>query len=262
MASRTVGVDLASQPENTAVCVIDWGPESAHVTALECGRFDGQILDDATLLGLMLDADKVAIDAPFGWPEPFTRAISSPSGTWPLQPDESRAALALRTTDRLVRDRTGKTPLSVTTDRIAYCAMRCQALLSALASPRDGSGQAVEAYPDATLRSWLPELFNGKAQSYKTKASMPARQRRGVLLGELMQELGDNFIITDAQCLDIAQSDDHLDALVCALVARAAAIKLTVLPATEEHRNLAQIEGWIHLPEPGSLPTLINLPPN
>jgi Protein of unknown function (DUF429) len=253
----TVGVDLASQPQNTAVCVINWGQESAIVTALASGWFGGKALDDATLLSIMEDADKVAVDAPFGWPEPFIRAISSEPGQWPLHPDERRAPLERRTTDILVHDRTGKTPLSVTTDRIAYCAMRCASMLGVLDSPRDGSGRVVEAYPDAALRCWLPTLFTGSIQSYKTKNNVLARERRELLLTALLEELGDGFAVTEAQRSAIANSDDCLDALVCALVARAAAANRTILPETQEHQALARIEGWIHLPEPNSLRSLV-----
>ncbi|MHA7663718.1 DUF429 domain-containing protein [Mycolicibacterium sp. HS_4_1] len=258
MNSRTVGIDLASQPSNTAVCIIEWRPGSAEGTTLACGSLDGRKFNDVALLALMQDADKVGIDAPFGWPMPFIEAISHPPGAWPLPPDAARAMLERRTTDRLVYASTGKTPLSVTTDRIAYCAMRCAALLSALGSPRDGSGLAVEAYPDAALRTWLPELFTGVSQSYKSKVSAPAQDRREALLRGLLDGLGESFTISDIHRDQVARSDDRLDALVCALVARAAATNQTVLPGTEDHRELARIEGWIHLPEANSLRSLVN----
>lgn len=256
----TAGVDLASQPQNTAVCVINWGQGYAEVAGLSSGYFYGELLNDATLLEIMKTVDKVAVDAPFGWPEPFARAINSEPGKWPLHPDQPRAPLERRTTDVLVWERTRKTPLSVTTDRIAYCAMRCAALLGVLGTPRDGSGRAVEAYPDAALRCWLPTLFTGVTQSYKTKNNPLARARREVLLTALVEQLGDGFHITGAQRTAIAYSDDCLDAFVCALLARAAALNRTVLPSTPQHRALAEIEGWIHLPEPGSLTQLVKGP--
>jgi hypothetical protein len=49
----TVGVDLASQPADTAVCVINWSQESAVVSTLASGSFGGRELDDATLLSIM-----------------------------------------------------------------------------------------------------------------------------------------------------------------------------------------------------------------
>jgi len=226
----TVGVDLASRPENTAVCLIDWSDRSADVRALARGTFGGRKLDDNTLLSILEKADKAAIDAPFGWPEPFIRALNSKPGEWPFALDEPRAPLERRTSDVLVYRRTGKPPLSVTTDRIAYCAMRCATILGSLNSARDGSGAVVEAYPDAALRCWLPTLFSGIRQSYKTKNNVDARQRREALLAALLDELGDAFRITDHQRFDIAYSDDCLDALACVLVACAAAKNYTVLP--------------------------------
>jgi hypothetical protein len=257
----TVGIDLASQPEKTAVCVINWGNGSAEVTALSRGTFHGRALDDLALLEIADTADKTAIDAPFGWPQPFIQAISSEPGRWPLDPGQPRAPLERRTTDILVRQWTGKTPLSVTTDRIAYCAMRCAAILGALNSPRDGSGPIVEAYPDAALRCWLPNLFVGSIQSYKGDSDL-AYKRRELLGDALFQELGSSFHISEAQRGAIANSDDCLDALACALVARAAATKSTVLPDTPEHETLARIEGWIHLPEPNSLQRLVTAQPD
>lgn len=249
----TVGVDLASQPKDTAVCIINWRQGAAEVCALSCGHLAGQVLEDDVLVAMMEDADKVAIDAPFGWPEPFIRAISARPGDWPLAPGEPRVALERRTTDFFVRDRTGKTPLSVSTDRIAYCAMRCAAILEAVGSTRDGSGLAVEAYPDVALRCWLPTLFAGSLQSYKTKNNFEARRRREEFLAALLDELGDALLITEQQRVNISYSDDCLDALVCALVARAAAKQLTVLPETPEQQTLALVEGWIHMPRPSSL---------
>jgi Protein of unknown function (DUF429) len=127
-----------------------------------------------------------------------------------------RAPLERRTTDVLVYRRTGKPPLSVTTDRIAYCATRCASILGALKSAKDGSGAIVEAYPDAALRCWLPELFTDTRQSYKTKNNIEARQRHEALLDALLDQLGDAFKITGGQRFDIAYSDDCLDALLCA----------------------------------------------
>ena len=47
-------------------------------------------------------------------------------------------------------------------------------------------------------------------------------------------------------------SDDALDAVLCALIARAAALGLTV-PPPDQDRERARAEGWIHLPRRGSL---------
>ncbi|WP_433185959.1 DUF429 domain-containing protein [Actinoallomurus sp. CA-150999] len=70
-----------------------------------------------------------------------------------------RRNLALRLTDRVVHDRTGLTPLSVSADRIGHAALRLAALLARLARAgrpvdRSGTGVVVEVYPAASLRLW------------------------------------------------------------------------------------------------------------
>src|SRR6185312_12819365 len=68
---RTLGIDLAAQPANTSACAIDWGPGTPVVSDLSSG------LDDTALLDAIDGADKVGIDAPFGWPDDFVRAVSA-----------------------------------------------------------------------------------------------------------------------------------------------------------------------------------------
>jgi hypothetical protein len=51
------------------------------------------------------------------------------------------------------------------------------------------------------------------------------------------------------------ESDDPLDAVLAALIARAAAVGLAKPPPAAD-LDLARQEGWIHLPLKGSLPHL------
>jgi hypothetical protein len=249
--STTLGIDLASQPENTAICTIEWAGGAAEVTTLLHGRRDRSSLDDPALRAQFgAGHAKVAIDAPLGWPEPFVRALVAHRelDRWPEAP---KATLERRCSDRFVIEQTGKRPLSVSTDRIAYCAMRCAVLLSGLDEPRDGSGLVVEAYPDAALRCWLAPSFEARpAPTYK---GADAQDRRAVLLAALLSLLGGAFSISQTFQDACVASDDCLDALLCALVARAAERGRTVWPKTDEQRRLAPIEGWIHLPTPDSL---------
>lgn len=70
----TVGIDISSRQSATGVCVLEGSPERARITLLsECG-FD----ESEQLLGITRDpaVEKVAIDTPFGWPEPFASAIT------------------------------------------------------------------------------------------------------------------------------------------------------------------------------------------
>ena len=75
----TLGVDLASQPKRTATCLVRWDRCSGRVEALSMGATDSDLHE------LFGGADKIGIDAPFGWPVPFTRAVAqySASTVWP-----------------------------------------------------------------------------------------------------------------------------------------------------------------------------------
>src|SRR4051812_1351140 len=76
---RTLGIDLAAQPKDTAYCVIEWVSQMALVTPPVLGA------TDAVLLGEMERAGWAGIDAPFGWPETFVQAVGQYSATaeWP-----------------------------------------------------------------------------------------------------------------------------------------------------------------------------------
>lgn len=247
---RTLGIDLAAQPENTAACVIEWDDRRGAVVRLDKG------IDDAALLAAMKEADWTGIDAPFGWPEDFLAATSrfAEDGTWPATTEKDR--LRYRATDRWVRDNVKVNPLSVSSDRIAVCAWRCAQLLAAHSGrsegpfDRLGGERLVEVYPAAALKRWGFER-----DSYKKGGKGETRQslaRRAILerLSELLPALSLDPRHADACVGD----DDQLDALVCALVTRAAATGSTAAPPSEP---VVAREGWIHVPEPGSLAGLV-----
>jgi predicted nuclease with RNAse H fold len=247
--TSTLGIDLASQARRTAICAIDW--DRCAVRVLARGHVEGNELDDTFLsVAIRRGPTKTAIDAPFGWPAPFMDALAQlrRGEPWPGGLDEPRAPFERRETDRWVHRFTGKLPLSVTTDRIAYCAMRCAAIVSEL-GPRDGSGPVVEAYPAAALRLWLGDAG---PPSYKGASGHARREQHvAALLDELPLD------VSGEQRAAMVDSDDCLDAFVCALVARAAELGETIPPETPEHRQLALAEGWIHLPRDGSLSRLV-----
>jgi hypothetical protein len=268
---RTLGIDLAAQPKDTAVCVIDWSGGVA-ITRPTGGYTDGRLLE------LMSEADAIGIDAPFGWPEFISAHLGeyARDGTWPLRPDdhdpgEWTGRLLYRETDRAVRrlllDRTPQiklTALSVSSDRIAVCAWRCAALLHQHAQlpgnefDRLGTRSGVhEVYPAAALASWgLPFKGYKPGDAQKSKR---AQVRRA--------EIADQLAVA-APWLDYAEQpglrddfiadDDLLDAFIASLVARAAHLGLTVTPGTDAERRLAPSEGWIHVPHHTCLAGLAN----
>jgi hypothetical protein len=195
---------------------------------------------------------KVGIDDPFGWPVSFLDAMAAyrTGPHWPSPIDHPTGELRLRETDRAVRKRSGRWPVS--TDRIAVPAMRCAGLLTAIAGHlgaeqvrRDGSGLCCEVYPDPALRRWVAgtSAALGRA-SYKGKENSARRMQ---LLGALLEQLP--LDDPDGRLDQIAGEDDYLDALICALIARAAERERTFLPESPLELERVEVEGWIHLPQ-------------
>jgi len=274
---RTLGIDLAAQPEDTAACVIDWpddtGDGSVHIARPRAGY------DDRELLELMSDAHAVAIDAPFGWPEFINTHLGeyAARGVWPLRPDDEDAEdwtrrLRYRETDRAVRrlllDRNPPVklwPLSVSSDFIAVCAWRCAALLHQQAQrpghefDRTGERSRVfEVYPAAALANWgLPfkGYKPGSAKSDKTKRARVKREEIADALASKTPWL--RFQDHADLRYHLVDNDDLLDAFISALAARASAIGRTVLPESDKQHRLASREGWIHVPDERSLGQLV-----
>jgi predicted nuclease with RNAse H fold len=241
----TLGVDLASQSPNTAACQLEWVGGRAHVRALRANVEDGE------LLTLARASEVVGIDSPFGWPEPFVRALLAHhgGGRWPAHSSKERhATFALRCTDHFVTKMAKVRPLSVSADRIALPAMRCAALLAELGvHDRSGDGRCFEVYPAAALVQWGLR----RKEPYKGRAGAEGLAR---LVEALLAAAA--WLDIDETTRGLLRSSDHLfDALVAALNARAAALGLTHR-APPESAELARKEGWIALPFAGTLAQL------
>ena len=247
---RTIGIDLAAQPSNTGVCVVDWDHgvvERAGVNTSAGG--DGELVELMAAPGV----GRVGIDAPLGWPDAFVEAIVAHhhGRIWPAvdqNPDDHRRTLRLRRTDTEVASQTGRHPMSVSADRIAVAAMRgarLQALLIDVTGEPDVvdrsgvTGLVAETYPAAALTVWdLPS--NG----YKGAGG---RLVRAEILDGLVKRSG-LAVAQDAATAMVA-TDHVLDAFVCALVARAVLDGATTPPPTDDW-EAARREGWIHVPDP------------
>ncbi|MGW9630224.1 DUF429 domain-containing protein [Agromyces sp. NPDC055520] len=239
---RTAGVDLAADTKKTAVAVIRWEPGRATVEQVELGASDRLIVDVAA------EVDMMGIDCAFGWPDDFVEFVSrhAQGARVDLSRDDGidwRRRLAYRETDREVLRRTGRSPLSVATDRLGLTAMHCAALLDALADRigpirRGGSGRVVEVYPAAALRLW--ELSRPR---YKVDADVRAG---------LIASLGECAPWLDLESVraQMIRSDDAFDAVFAALIARAHALGGTY-PVPAAVREQADREGWIVLPSGG-----------
>jgi predicted nuclease with RNAse H fold len=231
----TLGVDLASADERTAIALLEWTDRKATVRTLQLG------VSDRELISAISASDKAGIDCPLGWPSAFTDfLVAQRAGAFPPVAADAawRRGLAYRVTDQVVRVEAGLNPLSVSADRIAYVAFRCANLLAHLAATgvpidRSGAGLVVEVYPAASLRRW-----GLTHRGYK-------RPGQDSLVDDLLAA---------APWLDLAsfeprcrESHDAFDAVIAALAARAAALGRSLSP-TAAQREAARAEGWIAVP--------------
>jgi hypothetical protein len=236
----TLGVDLAASPARTGACTIDWASREVQL--------HDRPLDDETLLTLVAGSDKAGIDVPFGWPDAFVAAVAHhrDAKRWPgdgTPPDAHRRTLRFRRTDLAVAATLGW-PLSVSSDLIAVPAMRYAALESQLRDvveiDRSGiTGRVAETYPAGALRVWgLPST------GYKRRAGTAAR---AVLVAALRDRWAGGLEAPEPFWTRCLGCDDDLDALLCALIARAVTLGATTAPPAAD-RPVARREGWIHVP--------------
>lgn len=150
-----------------------------------------------------------------------------------------------RSLEVVVREVTGTDPLSVSSNLLAICAMRCARLLTHLTDrrplDRTGAGRLVEVYPASALRQWGLD-----PRGYK--GTKPERvERRRDLVWAFTSATADWLELDIETAERLGSSDHHLDALVSAVVGRAVELGLTQ-PIPAEHAEAASAEGWIHLP--------------
>lgn len=237
-----VGVDLAAEPAATAVARVEVDLGTLRLVDLLLGA------DDEAIMAAAAGADGVGIDCAFGWPAAFVEFISAHAdGRMPAVAPvgkDGRRALAYRRTDAEVQRRTGRWPLSVSTDRLGLTAMRCAVLLDRFARAgeavdRTGSGRFVEVYPAASLRVW--GLLEPR---YKVDASV-----RAVALDRVLAAAAPIETTTPQREL-MTQSADAFDAFVAAL-ATIAHRRGRTHPVPEHLGEVAAVEGWIALPDGG-----------
>lgn len=232
---RTVGIDFASQPKNTALCEIVWDGSSATVVQVASHVTDDQI----RAMVLAPPSQLFGVDTPFGWPERFVEFVRAHQERL-TPPAVAMEQLRLRETDRFIWSETGKVPLAVAADKIAIPAMRWAVLLAEFGvQNRAGDGNFFEVYPAAARITWgLPAKDNAAALE--------------VILAEC------TLSFASAEYPQALLRNEHaFDALICALATRAAALGLSY-PPPPNLQAVAEVEGWIHAPQPGSLDQLID----
>ena len=178
---RTLGVDVSSQDRGTAVCVARW--EGGRCT-LDAARGRRR---RCTHRRADAERRRVGDRRALRLARAFRPGGSGVVGTadrwtqdWYDEP--ARRELRLRATDRWVQKKTGKWPLSVSTDSIAMCALRTVGLLRVDAgAPVDRvGGPHYEVYPGAALIRWgLRETAAGYKKAQNVRAGLVGGARAG-----------------------------------------------------------------------------------
>lgn len=237
---RTVGVDLAAQPPTTAAAEILWHTDGAEVQPPRLRCTDDEL--HALLSGLGPN-DRAGVDCPFGWPVAFVEAIAAHADQQPWPGRDERLGhynrMRMRMTDRITAQTIRRAPLSVSMDKLGAMAARWAYLADRLAVDgrpvdRAGAGPVIEVYPAAARVIWG---WAGRSSA------------------DLLDAMPWLSFATGA-ARAYAKSGHAFDALIAALVARAASLGLTTPPSNDEERRAAAVEGWIHLPMRGSFAAL------
>ncbi len=235
----TAGIDLAAEPKGTALALIEWSDRSGKLIDLKVG------VADSVIVGDVFNAEKIGIDCALGWPMEFVDFVSNHNDPNAKSHQveggmDWRRRLSYRETDRAVRAKTGRWPLSVSTDRLGLTAMRCAGLLGRLEKTgiqidRSGAGVVAEVYPGATLRVW----------GFDTTGYRKSVDERKRLLNQILEQA--NWLDTSSFASLMLESCDAFDAVIAALASRAAFLGLSE-PPTQSQMSQARIEGWIALP--------------
>lgn len=235
----TWGLDVSTNKAKTAAVAIDWSTEG---TATVINVVHPLMASDVAPLIAEHQESRWAVDVPFGWPDRFVALMASrhdkplpvearpPAADWEIWRTRH---VAQRVTDVfLTNDERIKTrPLPASFQLLGATAAMWVLIEAQLADlgvhvDRAGiDGAVCETYPSAALSAW--HLGKAKQTWPELRASFP-------------------FLNADPHLLDRFASDDVCDAVVCALIARARDLNLTILPP-EADLAASRREGWIHV---------------
>jgi hypothetical protein len=239
MQALSWGLDVSTNKAKTAAVAIDWSvPGEARVVDV---RHPLPAADMAPLIAEH-KASTWAVDVPFGWPDlfvdlmaarhhgPLPAEVMPPAATWETWRTRE---VAQRRTDRFLTDdpRIKTRPLPASFQLLGATAamwVLVEARLVSLGVRVDRAGlegTVCETYPSAALAAW------GFGKAKLTWAELQSRI---------------TFLTADGDLDSRFTSDDVCDAVVCALVARARDLDLTIGPP-EDELAAARREGWIHL---------------
>lgn len=274
-APDEVGAEF-QETRSRSVCGLDWasqapGRAAAQLTACGdtlCLESIGTGVTDAAAIQFCRDRRfaAVGVDVPFGWPVRFSRFVSGWQANGGITGPPESEAFRYRITDRVVRDRLGKHPLSVSSDLISLAARSWVCLVHqaalggqvdcGLPEPPRLRPPVIEVYPGAALAAICGARPAIRSDGYKKDATA-RRELLDALVTEFRLDLNgkrDVVIGTGLRC-------DAFDALVAALTTAIYAGMVTgwsiCRPGAGIDLNILRKEGWIYFPTPHPVPCFV-----
>jgi hypothetical protein len=253
---RTLGINLSAAAKFTSLVAIEWKDEGAWITEVVVD------LEDDELVGYLSSGDRTGVYAPFGWPVAMVEAVASYTNGDEWQ-RASRRQFRHRQTESFVHDvLQGEAdqelwPQSVSCDRLALQARRMAQLREQLFTEtgarfdRAGGDRILEVYTPGASLLW------GLASHAENGLEIPpdASEKPGLLFIERIEAAAPWLHWKEGKRGVCLKHEHTSDALLAALVARAAELNLTIGPENGD-LDIARREGWMHLPSKDSLPAL------
>jgi hypothetical protein len=255
-ATRTIGINLSAAAKFTTLVAIEWKDQEAWVSEAVVD------LEDDELIGYLSAGDRTGVYAPFGWPVAMVEAVSSYTNSDQWQ-RASRRQFRHRETEAFVHDILQSEadqelwPQSVSCDRLALQARRMAQLREQLFTEtgkrfdRAGGDHILEVYAPGASLLW--GLHSHAANGLEIPPD--ASEKPGLLFVERIEAAAPWLQWREGKRAVCLKNEYTSDALLAALVARAAELDLTMRPENG-HLDLARREGWMHLPSKDSLSSL------
>jgi hypothetical protein len=254
--TRTIGINLSAAAKFTTLVAIEWHDKEAWISEAMVD------LEDDELIGYLSSGERIGVYAPFGWPVAMVEAVASYTNSDQWQ-RASRRQFRHRETEAFVHDVLQSEadqelwPQSVSCDRLALQARRMAQLREQLFTEtgkrfdRAGGDHILEVYAPGASLLW--GLHSHAANGLEIPPD--ASEKPGLLFIERIEASAPWLHWKEGKRGVCLKNEHTSDALLAALVARAAELDLTIKPENG-HLDLARREGWMHLPSKGSLPAL------
>jgi predicted nuclease with RNAse H fold len=257
VAVDTCGINLAAPRSNRWLAVIRWEDEKAELLEL------AQDFKDYPVAGVISGFDIVGINCPFAWPRSFAECVTNYAakkmGGWSTGVESTGPQLNYRLTDEIVKHIVPGVRLpSAISGKTALATLQCAQAVADLGYPPSSfggevdPGSVVEVCPPASLSQW--------GMPYKGYKTAKGRSLLDAMATKLVKYYPGPWLRL-GRWFDTCRTDpDAFEAVIAALTARAVAVGRAIKPRSVIELEYAATEGWIWIPDKGSLPGLCSTP--